>query len=347
MVEGPGGVGKTLLNNTIIATCRAEQLRVLPTASTGIASTLMHGGATTHSSLWIPIDVDHDTPARMDAHSVLAERIKLTDLIIIDEFSMFHRGNLEYLDRQLRDIFPRNQRGSMPFGGVPILLTGNWAQLTPVVISGSDADRRTASIKSSPLLRHFQTFYLRENMRVGPGEADFARWLLDVGYGENLINGDCVNLPVQTQCASREEFIEFSYPATIMQQPIENVDLFKSHCILAPRGNTVAGINDSIRNLIPEAYAQTETQNEFDNRMRNPTGDDPTGINIAHGEVEYIHNRALIVVLDSVFAARETLGSFGRRKLEEGVVVEAKLSGSDLRKRAYDKGVAKGSVSDK
>ena len=104
MVEGPGGVGKTLLNNTLIATCRAEQLRVLPTASTGIASTLMHGGATTHSSLWIPIDVDHDTPARMDAHSALAERIKLTDLIIIDEFSMFHRGNLEYLGTSSPEI---------------------------------------------------------------------------------------------------------------------------------------------------------------------------------------------------------------------------------------------------
>jgi len=179
----------------------------------------------------------------------------------------------------------------MPFGGVPILLTGNWAQLTPVVISGSDADRRAASIKSSPLMRHFHTFYLRENMRVGPGEADFARWLLDVGYGENLINGDIVNLPVQTQCASREEFIEFCYPANIMQQPIENVDLFKGHCILAPRRNTVAGINDSIRNLIPEAYAPTETLHGFDHRVRNPTGDDPTAINIAQGEIEYIHNR--------------------------------------------------------
>ena len=69
IVEGPGGVGKTLLNNSIIATCKAERLNVIPTASTGIASTLMLGGATTHSSLWIPTDVDYDTLSRLDAHS--------------------------------------------------------------------------------------------------------------------------------------------------------------------------------------------------------------------------------------------------------------------------------------
>ena len=76
MVEGPGGVGKTLLNNTLIAMCKAERLTIIPTASTGIASTLMLGGATTHSSLWIPIDLENDTLSRLDAHGPLAEKIK-------------------------------------------------------------------------------------------------------------------------------------------------------------------------------------------------------------------------------------------------------------------------------
>jgi len=291
MVEGPGGVGKTLLNNTIIATCKAERLNIIPTASTGIASTLMRGGATTHSALWIPTDIDQDTPSRLDAHGALAQKIKGADLIIIDEFSMFHRNNLEYLDRQMRDLFPQNGRGQLPFGGVPILLTGNWAQLAPVVIGSDDAGRRAASIKTSPLLRHFLQIYLRENMRAGLGEAEFAHWLLDVGYGRNLISGDCVRIPDQCISQCREEFISFCYPAELMQRPIENVDLFKNHCILAPRRDTVAAINDRIRDLIPEEYAPTVTLHGFDHRVRNSTGDDPTAVNAAQGEIEYIHNR--------------------------------------------------------
>ena len=104
-------------------------------------------------------------------------------------------------------------------------------------------------------------------------------------------NEPCVRLPEQTQCSNREEFVEFCYPDDIMRHPIENVDLFKHHCILAPRRDTVSRINDHIRGLIPEAYAPTETLHGFDHRVRNPTGDDPTAINNAQGEIEYIHNR--------------------------------------------------------
>jgi hypothetical protein len=133
IVEGPGGVGKTILNNAFIATCKAERLNVVPTAATGIASTLMTGGATAHSALCIPTDVDHNTPSRIDAHGALAQRLKETDLIIIDEFSMFHRANLEYLDRALRDIFPVGGRSHLPVipaecdgGGLDGGMIGMW-----------------------------------------------------------------------------------------------------------------------------------------------------------------------------------------------------------------------------
>lgn len=106
-----------------------------------------------------------------------------------------------------------------------------------------------------------------------------------------LINCDCVHLPEQIQYHSRKEFINFCYPPDIMRHPIENVDLFKRHCILAPLRSTVAGINNIIRDLIPKEYATTETLHGFDRRVRHPTADDPTAVNAAHGEIEYIHNR--------------------------------------------------------
>jgi hypothetical protein len=292
IVEGPGGVGKTLLNNAIIAALKAARLNVIPTAATGIASTLMTGGSTAHSAFCIPTDIDHNTPPRIEAHGPLAQRLKETDLIIIDEFSMFHRANLEYLDRALRDIFPQGSaRSQLPFGGIPILLTGNWAQLAPVVPGANEGGRRDASIKMSPLLRHFQTFYLRENMRAGLGEAAFANLLLQIGYGRNFVNRDCIEIPEQCRSQSLDDLIAFCFPAELMLRPLENVELIKSHCILSPLRSTVAQLNDRIRCLIPEAYSPTEVLHALDHRVHAPTADDPTAVTAAQRDIEYIHNR--------------------------------------------------------
>jgi hypothetical protein len=291
MTEGPGGVGKTLLNSTIIAECKNSNLRVLPTASTGIASILLPGGATAHSTFWIPPDVDHETQPRLDAHGPMARRLRNIDLIIIDEVSMFDRVNFDYIDRQLRDLFPRDGRGRLPFGGIPILITGNWAQLPPVVVGGDDGARREASIKMSPLFRdNFTTFYLRENKRAGAGEVEFANWLLQVGYGRNFINNtDCIDIPEQARCESLNDMIEFCYPAEAMRNPIVNIDLIKNNCILAPLRKTVARINDRIRDMIP--HGRTETLHAFDHRVADPDADDPLAINRAEGDIEYIHSR--------------------------------------------------------
>src|SRR5438552_17400464 len=85
---------------------------------------------------------------------------------------MLHRNVLAYADRQLRDLWPRDHpRREMPFGGVVVLLTGNWAQLKPVVPRGDDTATRDASVKMCDLfVTNFLEFTLRENMRVLPGE---------------------------------------------------------------------------------------------------------------------------------------------------------------------------------
>jgi ATP-dependent exoDNAse (exonuclease V) alpha subunit len=76
-----------------------------------------------------------------------------------------------------------------------------------------------------------------------------------------------------------------------MRRPLENVELIKNNCILAPLRATVAQINDRIRNLIPEEYSQTEVLHALDHRVRTPAGDDPTAINAGQRDIEYIHSR--------------------------------------------------------
>jgi chromosomal replication initiation ATPase DnaA len=48
-IDGPGGMGKTFLYQTIMASLRSRGQIVIATASSGIAATLLPGGRTTHS----------------------------------------------------------------------------------------------------------------------------------------------------------------------------------------------------------------------------------------------------------------------------------------------------------
>jgi len=172
MNEGPGGVGKTTINETLIAEMKRRRLNVLATASTGVAANLLPLGSTLHSALLIPRNVAAGTGPRLESHTNIAARLRRIDLLIIDEISMLHRHVLEYADMQLRALWPHDHpRQAMPFGGVVVLLTGNWAQLKPVVPRGDDTATREASIKMSDLYQHFREFQLRQNMRVRGGVA--------------------------------------------------------------------------------------------------------------------------------------------------------------------------------
>ncbi|KAF9490087.1 hypothetical protein BDN71DRAFT_1400539 [Pleurotus eryngii] len=55
-LDGPGGMGKTFIYNTLCNQVRSEGWIVLCVASSGIAALLMPGGRTAHSQFKIPID---------------------------------------------------------------------------------------------------------------------------------------------------------------------------------------------------------------------------------------------------------------------------------------------------
>lgn len=158
---------------------------MIATAFTGIASSLLIGGGRTmHSRFKIPIPTYLGVTSSINVHSEQAQELRQCRLFVVDEASMVSRAMLECVDRLLRDIM---QQPNVPFGGKPILLTGDFRQCCPV----SDNENIEAGIlmclKNSPLWPLLTKLQLTENVRADPNEQEFKNWLMEIGEGQSRI----------------------------------------------------------------------------------------------------------------------------------------------------------------
>ncbi|MFZ2303561.1 MAG: AAA family ATPase [Minisyncoccia bacterium] len=132
-VTGPAGSGKTHLVNRYIAYLREHDIDIGITASTGIAATHM-GGVTIHS--WSGIGISaHLSPYDLEAmleKGYLYKRFEKVKVLIIDEISMLHHFRLDLVNRVLKTM----KRGDKPFGGIQVILCGDFFQLPPVARNG-------------------------------------------------------------------------------------------------------------------------------------------------------------------------------------------------------------------
>lgn len=126
-LTGPAGSGKTYVLNKFIKDARADGKSVAVTASTGIAATHL-GGNTIHS--WSGIGIADELHSRhtSDMSKTRQDQIINADVLIIDEVSMLHDFRLDMIDAICREV-----RGdSAPFGGLQVVLSGDFYQLPPV-----------------------------------------------------------------------------------------------------------------------------------------------------------------------------------------------------------------------
>ena len=132
-LTGSAGSGKTYLLNQYIAYLKKNKIEVAVTASTGIAATHMNG-ITIHSWSGIGIrDVlTEQTMSELEEKRYLWERMKRTKVLIIDEVSMLHHFRLDLVDTLVR----RFKRDNRPFGGMQVVLCGDFFQLPPVSRAG-------------------------------------------------------------------------------------------------------------------------------------------------------------------------------------------------------------------
>ncbi len=127
LLTGPAGSGKTYVLNEFIKHARAEGKKVAVTATTGLAATHLNG-TTIHS--WSGIGIHDELPKKH--HEGLSkariDSISKTDILVIDEISMLHDYRLDMVDRIARGV----RKTDEPFGGLQVVLCGDFFQLPPV-----------------------------------------------------------------------------------------------------------------------------------------------------------------------------------------------------------------------
>lgn len=127
LLTGPAGSGKTFVLNEFIRRAKRAGKHVSVTATTGLAATHLNGN-TIHS--WSGIGVHDELPNNFHEGLLRGRRdtIIKTDVLIIDEISMLHDYRLDMVDEISRKV-----RGvDAPFGGIQVVLCGDFFQLPPV-----------------------------------------------------------------------------------------------------------------------------------------------------------------------------------------------------------------------
>ncbi|KAL4118949.1 hypothetical protein QTP88_011827 [Uroleucon formosanum] len=253
-LDAPGGTGKTFVISLILATIRSRCDIALALASSGIAATLLDGGRTAHSALKLPLNLNTiDTPTcNISRSSAMGKLLMQCKLIVWDECTMAHKKSLEALNFTLKDL----RRNNNIFGGLMILLAGDFRQTLPVVPRGTPADELNACLKASPLWNNVKTLSLTTNMRVqlqnDQSAAQFFKQLLDLGNGKvpvdatsgliTLTNDFCRF--VDTQLV----LIENVFPN--ISENYKNYAWLSQRAILAAKNNDVHALNFTIQSKI-------------------------------------------------------------------------------------------------
>ncbi len=158
-LTGEPGSGKTHTINQFTDWLRASGIEPSITAATGIAATHV-GGMTLHS--WSGIGVS-DSLTREDVDRIaskehIAKRIMKAKVLIIEEISMLSAATFEMADKICREV----KRVDQPFGGLTVILVGDFFQLPPI-----SRNKETEFAYESPVWRELNPLicYITEQYR--------------------------------------------------------------------------------------------------------------------------------------------------------------------------------------
>ncbi len=128
-LTGEPGSGKTHTVNAFVEWLRASGIEPSVTAATGIAATHV-AGMTLHSwsGIGIAESLSRSDVDRIASKEHIARRIQKAKVLIIEEISMLSAATFEMADAVCREV----RRVDKPFGGLTVILVGDFFQLPPV-----------------------------------------------------------------------------------------------------------------------------------------------------------------------------------------------------------------------
>lgn len=134
-LTGQAGSGKTFLINQYVRFLKKNKVGVAVTASTGIAATHL-GGTTIHSWSGIGIKkvLTDGEIAKLNSSDKAKNRINSAKVLIIDEISMLHSYRLDTINKICKVL----RQNNLPFGGLQVILCGDFFQLPPIKDEGEE-----------------------------------------------------------------------------------------------------------------------------------------------------------------------------------------------------------------
>jgi len=140
-ITGPGGTGKSFLIKNIVNDAEEKKKIIKVCALTGCAAILLQCKATT-LHMFSGIGIANKKNSEIVEELFTKKRHKLKnwkglEILIIDEVSMMSLKILLLLDLIARKFYKKN----IPFGGVQVIFTGDFYQLSPVCSNCCDKEK--------------------------------------------------------------------------------------------------------------------------------------------------------------------------------------------------------------
>ena len=144
-LTGEPGAGKTHTINQYASYLRARGIEPSITASTGIAATHI-GGTTVHSwsGVGIKTYLDKYELDKITTTEYLTKRIRRAKVLVIDEVSMLGPETFSMVEAVCRAIRQSNDA----FGGLQVILVGDFFQLPPIVKSEMNRSEQTSMLET-------------------------------------------------------------------------------------------------------------------------------------------------------------------------------------------------------
>jgi ATP-dependent DNA helicase PIF1 len=206
LILGSAGTGKSKLVKEFYKHVKknSSDKMMYITSTTGISAYNI-GGITINSFMGIGTGEDslEVLIKRLRYKIAIKDRIRRTDILVIDEISMMSAAIFE----KINSIFQILKRSKKPFGGVQIILTGDFLQLE-TVFSNNNGDNRLI-IESDLFKKLFEksTVILKENFRQS-SDKEYIDILMRIRKG-NYNQNDISRSSIVCLAGSVAECIEY------------------------------------------------------------------------------------------------------------------------------------------